>query len=169
MSDNDIYKAPEATLVDENNTDEIELAGRWYRLGGALIDGLVFFVLYMPVLMVMGIWETLMKGQQPNFITSLLLAAVCLVIFVLIHGYFLVTNGQTIGKKLLGTKIVSAETHQILPLGKVMALRVVPIQLASLIPLVGPWLGLVDILFIFGKRKQCVHDMIAGTIVIKAQ
>ena len=42
MSDNDIYKAPESKLLDENNVSDIELAGRWYRLGGAIVDSIAY-------------------------------------------------------------------------------------------------------------------------------
>jgi hypothetical protein len=31
-----------------------------------------------------------------------------------------------------------------------------------------PLYGIIDLLFIFGQRRQCIHDLIADTIVIKA-
>ena len=31
-----------------------------------------------------------------------------------------------------------------------------------------PFYGLIDVLFIFGDARRCVHDHIADTIVIKA-
>jgi uncharacterized RDD family membrane protein YckC len=37
---------------------------------------------------------------------------------------------------------------------------VIPIAIISRI------LGMVDILFIFGKEKRCIHDIIAGTKVV---
>ncbi|MBU2986688.1 RDD family protein [Saccharophagus degradans] len=169
MSDNDIYKAPESKLLDENNVSDIELAGRWYRLGGAIVDSIAFMAVYIPVMIVLGVWETIIGGEKPTFLLTLTLTAIGLLIFVCLNGYFLYTNGQTIGKKLLGTKIVSASTHEILPLGKVMSFRVLPVQVASIVPFIGPWMSIVDVLFIFGKSKQCVHDLIANTIVIKVQ
>ena len=36
------------------------------------------------------------------------------------------------------------------------------------LPVIGAILGLVNILFIFGPEKRCLHDYIAGTRVIKA-
>jgi len=37
----------------------------------------------------------------------------------------------------------------------------------GLIGLVVPFYGLVDILFIFGSERRCLHDLIAGTVVVK--
>ena len=36
------------------------------------------------------------------------------------------------------------------------------------IPVVGLYLLLIDILFIFSRQRRCIHDLIAGTRVIKA-
>ena len=36
--------------------------------------------------------------------------------------------------------------------------------LISIVPLY----GVLDVLFIFGESRQCLHDKIAGTIVVKA-
>lgn len=34
------------------------------------------------------------------------------------------------------------------------------------IPLIGPILNLVSILFVFRENRRCVHDHIAGTVVV---
>jgi hypothetical protein len=39
----------------------------------------------------------------------------------------------------------------------------------SLIPTLGGLLTLVDALFIFGGSRRCVHDLIAGTKVIRVK
>ena len=48
-------------------------------------------------------------------------------------------------------------------------LRYLPVQLAGAIPLVGPIIGLVNILMIFRGDRRCGHDLIAGTRVVKAK
>jgi len=88
--------------------------------------------------------------------------------FSLIHSYLLHVGGQTIGKKALGIKIVSV-SHENVPVFKILGLRYLPISLVSIIPILGQILPLVDVLFIFRDDRRCVHDLIAGTCVIKCK
>jgi uncharacterized RDD family membrane protein YckC len=89
--------------------------------------------------------------------------------YLLFHGYLLHKGGQTIGKRLVGTRIVSVEDNRILPLWKVFTLRYLSISVVAQIPGIGPALSLVDSLFVFRGDKRCVHDLIAGTKVIDAR
>ena len=41
------------------------------------------------------------------------------------------------------------------------------LSLAGLVPVLGPLASFVDILFIFGASRRCVHDLIAGTQVVR--
>ena len=52
--------------------------------------------------------------------------------------------------------------------GRIFWLRNVVNTLITLIPLVGWLYNLVDALFIFTDRRQCLHDKIADTIVVDA-
>ena len=81
------------------------------------------------------------------------------------HGYLLKKYGQTIGKKLLGISIVTldGEKPEFWPL---ILKRYLPLGLVSYTPVVGRFLPTIDALFIFGKDKRCVHDFIAGTMVV---
>ena len=72
-------------------------------------------------------------------------------------------NGQTIGKKLLGIKVVRSDGSPI-SLGRIFWLRNVVNGVLGMIPLY----RFIDWLFIFGESRQCLHDKLADTIVIKA-
>jgi uncharacterized RDD family membrane protein YckC len=76
-------------------------------------------------------------------------------------------NGQTIAKKLLGIKVVRSDGTRA-TVGRIFWLRNVVNTLISMIPLIGGLYALVDALFIFTERKQCLHDKIADTIVVNA-
>ena len=72
-------------------------------------------------------------------------------------------NGQSIAKKILGIKVVRTDGSPV-SLGRLIGLRNVVNTLISLIPLY----SIIDILFIFGESRKCLHDKLADTIVIKA-
>jgi uncharacterized RDD family membrane protein YckC len=80
---------------------------------------------------------------------------------------FVSRNSQTIGKKMLGIKVVRTDGSRA-SFGRIFWLRNVVNTLPSFIPLVGNFYGLVDSLLIFSEKQQCVHDKIADTIVVRA-
>ena len=90
------------------------------------------------------------------------------VFFLLIHGFFLKKNGQTVGKMLTGIRITDLE-GKVPDFRKVILLRYLPISLVSLIPFVGPYLTLIDALLISEVTRRCLHDLLAGTKVVKAK
>ena len=164
MAADNPYAPPESDVtVDESSM----LASRWRRLGGAIIDSILSMLVIVPTMIYTGIWEKSMAGE-PELADNLLLTGVAFVAFLVMQGYLLATSGQTIGKRLVGTRIVSIEDEKILSLGKVIGLRYLPLWVGSQVPIVGPFVGLIDVLFIFRSDKRCVHDLIAGTKVINA-
>ena len=53
--------------------------------------------------------------------------------------------------------------------GKVILLRYLPISLAALIPMVGQFFPLADVLFLFRHDRRCIHERLAGTKVVKVR
>ena len=145
-----------------------ELASRWKRLGGALLDSLIAIAVTLPVMMVAGVFEQITQGQQRTIGQRVFFLFFGLAVFLVINGYLLAKRGQTVGKKLVGTRIVTNTVGQILSLGKVFGLRYLPLSVIAQIPIVGSLFCLADILFIFRKDKRCIHDLIAGTKVVNA-
>jgi len=72
-----------------------------------------------------------------------------------------------VGKRALGIRIVRSSGERA-SLGRIFALRYLPVTLLGAIPYLGPVFSLVDILLIFRDSRQCLHDQIADTIVVKA-
>ena len=88
-----------------------------------------------------------------------------------------VSDGGATKKSLIGTDVPGVEPlAQLGPdafvrsdgakasLGRIFWLRNVVNTVLAIIPMY----GIVDALLIFGEARQCVHDKIADTIVIKA-
>jgi uncharacterized RDD family membrane protein YckC len=63
----------------------------------------------------------------------------------------------------MGIKVVRKDGSKA-SLGRIFFLRNVVNIILAFIPLY----GLVDALLIFGESRQCIHDKIADTIVVKA-
>jgi uncharacterized RDD family membrane protein YckC len=167
MTDNR-YQPPAAPVADAplaNNGDELAPLGA--RLGAAVIDALLYFVILLPLVLVAGFWKAMMSGSgQLDFGTLVGLFLIGLVTNLVLHGYLLHRYGQTIGKRVAGTRIVGVADNAILPLWKILVLRWLPVGVVSQVPYVGALLAIGNVLFVFRSDRRCVHDFIAGTKVV---
>lgn len=171
------YREPGARLDADSarSKADIELASRWTRLFAYIIDSIIVFVpmifigLSLPgANEVVTPQETLLYLVVPvqrfyDFINIL----IGFFLYGLFNGYYLVTYGQTIGKRLLNIKIVDKDTNEIVSFTRVFLIRYCLVSAFGMIPFVGFIFPFIDAVFIFGAPRRCVHDYIAGTIVIK--
>ena len=169
MDEQNPYRGPDAAVAEFSSGDE--LAGRWARLGAAIIDGIIMLAVVIPVMYMGGYMQAAtaaaQAGEQVPFGTTLMWAVIGFVIFVVVQGFPLNATGQTWGKKALKIKIVDLAGDKP-PLGRLLGLRYLPIQVVSNVPMIGPVLALVDVLLIFRNDRRCGHDLIAGTRVVHA-
>lgn len=159
------YAPPAAHVADvQQPGDSFELADRGTRLGAAIID----FVVIMLALWVISLvtpWSPF-RGTYA-FGTLITNAAGGFVLFLLINGFLLVQRGQTVGKSITKLRIAQHDGSPV-PAGRLLGLRYGVGYLVSSLPFVGALYGLLDALLIFGEERRCIHDRIAGTIVVKA-
>jgi len=164
------YAPPEAEVSDAvGDAAEIERAGRGERLGAAVIDGLIPCIIVVPMLVGVGFDLAGIRNNSmaPSTLIGIAIGCIGLLAWIGITIYFVHRNGQTIAKRLLGIKVVRSDGSPA-SLGRIFWLRNVVNGIPSAIPVVGSIYGLVDHLFIFGAKQQCIHDLIADTIVVKA-
>lgn len=177
------YASPHTVVTDADDTEN-ELADRGTRLGAFILDGLVInLMVVVPLCVGMGVQRLAAIGHDDSygpltfyaivagaFLTTGpagLTALVGLVVYTAVSVYFVKKNGQSIGKKVLGIKVVRTDGSPV-SLGRIICLRNMVTGVLNLIPFIGPPYGLINILMILGKRRRCAHDRIADTIVIKA-
>lgn len=166
MSDNNVYSTPQSQLVDQVAAVDAPLASRWARLGASLIDSIIMMIVLVPVMYLTGGFDGIMEGVKPGFVYSLGMGLLGFVVFFAVNYKFLVTSGQTVGKKVLEIKIVDLNGN--VPLFQSQLLiRYAVYLLPGQIPVVGQFISIINILFIFGKEKRCIHDLIAKTKVVK--
>jgi len=166
MSSNPYEYSSEQLPADLRRPEGDDLADRGTRFVARFLDGLIGLVITAPVMYLTGYFDRAVK-QQVGFVELGFWTLGGFLVYLAIHGYFLATNGQTIGKKLLSIKIVDKKTGELLPFVKLVGLRDLTMIALASIPFVGPITGIVDVLFIFGSQRQCLHDLIAGTKVVK--
>ncbi len=171
MNENNPYSTPQSELTgekpDSGTGESPDLAGRGQRLAAAIIDGIISTVITVGIMYPFGVLEQFANGIEPDTPTLIIVVALSLTIFFAINGYLLHRNGQTIGKKLLSIRISNLQNEN--PgAAKIIFVRYLPMQLIAQIPFVGGLIGLVNVLMIFGSERRCLHDYIAGTIVINA-
>lgn len=162
------YAPPQAEVRDAVAQGEYQLAGRGARLGAAILDSLIGAISSAPLLMGAN-FEALAARDLSNAFsaTGMVATMILWAVLIAITIYLVHKNGQTIGKKIVGIKVVRSDFSRA-SLSRIFWLRNVVNALPGLIPYIGNFYGLIDHLFIFGERRQCVHDKIAGTVVVKA-
>ncbi|RLB53375.1 MAG: RDD family protein [Deltaproteobacteria bacterium] len=140
--------------------DASPLADPGTRLGARTIDA---FVPLAPFLLVYGagaatgsvfIVRAAFGVLVLAFLTSLVINLVWL------HRY-----GQTIGKRMLGIRIVRGDGSRA-KLGRLLLLRIIGPGALEMLPILGSIFGLVNPLLIFSDARKCVHDHMADTLVI---
>ena len=169
------YAPPSATVGDITSSTAQEPASRLIRLLAVIVDGIIVSLLIYGPLFTLGGLSNMMRASQsgtPNFFEMFagpagVGALVGAIVAAAINYVLVKRNSQTIAKKLFGIKVVRADGSHA-PIGRIFALRNLPFWIAGLIPFINVIVSLVDSLMIFGEKKQCLHDRVADTIVVKA-
>jgi uncharacterized RDD family membrane protein YckC len=159
------YAAPSADL-DRGlgaETGQPVLADRGTRLGAALLDGLIGFLVPTVLFAAGGGLASAAGGSDEAMGIGMIIAMLWVAAFVVIYLWQLVTRGQSPGKRILGIRIVKLDGSPV-TFGTVVILRWLVPGLLGIIPL----FSLVDILFIFRDDRRCIHDLIATTKVVRA-
>lgn len=165
MEKENVYEAPQSDIrVGEGG--ENTLASRWARLGASLLDTIILMIILVPALFLQGFYEKVFDGIEPSMMDSIIAGLLGIVIFFVINLNFIMKSGQTIGKKIVGIKMVDINNDEV-NLTKNIIPRYAVYFLPAQIPLVGSVFSLINILFIFGAEKRCVHDFAGRTKVVK--
>ncbi|HEY0940971.1 MAG TPA: RDD family protein [Steroidobacter sp.] len=162
------YAPPRAEVRDTATQEEGELAGRGERFGAAILDSIIAGLFVAP-LFIGANFQALAAKDYANAFSpvGLGIAALGSLALLVFTAYLVHKNGQTIGKKIVGIKVVRTDFSRA-SLSRIFWLRNVVNAIPGVIPFIGNFYSLVDHLFIFGERRQCLHDKIASTLVVKA-
>ena len=145
-------------------------ASRVKRFLGAVIDGILAGIAFaIGVVLTIGlisggfINQHELESQSFNLDQMNALAATYFpfLALALFQWNLIATQGQSIGKKLLGMRIVTDGGQMPGFIFGVVLRNWVRFALSFI-----PFFGLIDVLFIFGESRRCIHDYLAGTFVV---
>jgi uncharacterized RDD family membrane protein YckC len=175
IADSNRFAPPKAALAEPGSLAGGPVyAGRGMRLLAAILDGVIVSAIIWPLFFVfgsMGMLAPADPGSPAEAFANMgrMFQAMIpgYVIAAVVQGWSLHAFGGTLGKKILGLRIVRTDGSRAgfvrLFFGRGAA-AVVP----ACIPLLGGLYALVDMLLIFRDSRQCLHDQIADTIVVTA-
>jgi len=163
-----------------STTRSVTYAGFWLRFVAHLIDGLIVgagvFVLVIPLVFLTGLAATLeslprrmegMEGQPNPAVIGAILSLVFMFVAVsvllqwLYYAYFESGEKQaTWGKQALGIYVTDGAANRV-TFGRASG-RFFAKMISGMIPL-----GIGYIMAGFTERKQALHDMIAGCLVLR--
>ena len=163
MSDAEIMRQARREMYESGDPAAL-VASKTKRLLGAIVDTIVALVVFFgAVVLAMILAPATSNPDEPNFLALAIMAGLPTMLG-LIQMILVATEGRTIGKYALNTKIVNAKGD---PPGFLQGifLRYIVNGLLGFIP----FYGLIDICVIFANdTHRCIHDYIAGTFVIDA-
>ncbi|MES2205963.1 MAG: RDD family protein [Pseudomonadota bacterium] len=173
-----LYAAPTAEVMDIRQEGEFELAGRGTRLVASFLDGLFLIpIIWIFLALIIflffganGFWTGFKSWAMWQSEHSILSTAISCLLgitsYLILNFHLLNKNAQTIGKKIMGIKIVRSDGKQA-DITRILLYRQLPVTITAFIPIVNFIFSLSDHLLIFRASRKCLHDNIADTIVIK--
>lgn len=165
------YDAPTADLDDEpiGEGDGPILASRWSRLIATVLDHLI--VTGPPLAAIFyaqHIAKTPINLDDPlSMGAGYIVAGLFSTAMIIFNLSTLGSRGQTLGKIILGIKMVRSDGYSHVSLWRIVGLRFAPFYLVGRwVPIYGQAVWAVEALTIFGNERKCIHDYVADTMVI---
>jgi uncharacterized RDD family membrane protein YckC len=162
-------------IIGPAGTDST-LAERWRRLVGAIADGGLEALCWIPTSTAMAQTTSDMISEgtvdpaefMMAFQESIHLSLPYLAVLLAVQAVLLAVRGQSIGNLLVRTRIVRAPGGEPAGFLRAFLLRGCLARIIRHLPFVGGIFWIVDSCFIFREDRRCLHDLIAGTKVINA-
>jgi uncharacterized RDD family membrane protein YckC len=179
------YPAPSAggrygANGDGGDPQALPYAGWGTRLGGYLIDAVIFIPVLAVLYLVLRHTHTLevhlmtrRNGTHVRRTVSLLAPLITAGLFVIyatvMYGG---ARGQTVGMMAVGVRVVREEAHDALGYGRALWRASVEqfLRILATVTLILGVIWLLDMLFpLWDKKRQTLHDKLAKTVVLRVR
>jgi len=155
-------------IWDPEPHEEMKYAGFWRRFAAIFIDGIVILILGSILMTTFGVAYVVILGEDyvpPEEINAALGCTIMFYVFILFWLYFTVLESSflqaTLGKMALGIIVTDLEGKRI-GFGRATG-RYFGKTLSFLLFFIGFLIAAA------GTKKQALHDILAGTLVITKQ
>ena len=98
---------------------------------------------------------------------GIVLIGLAMILLTIVQAVLISKRGQSIGKIALGIRIAHSVDGSNPGFLKGFLIRTFVPQIIYQVPLLGFLFLLVDNCFIFSERRQCIHDLMAETVVLE--
>jgi len=150
------------------------------RLLGAVIDNVLTLLAMFPALQhldfaaleksggTMTDMQTIIEQSVPA--NSMMLTATLMLGVLIVQAFLIITRGQSIGKIIMGTRIVDQTTRIKTGVMNSFVIRTLLINLGYNLPVIGILVLLVDLgMMLFSEQRISLHDRLAKTLVVDAR
>lgn len=159
--------------VASSQNIEFKPAGFWIRFLAVIIDALVLWVITFPVSLLIGLLSLAFgfaaSGESatetfsgPVFLLQIISYVISGVIWIAYFAYFYQKKGATPGKLLFGMRVLDSSTGANLTLKQAILREFLARLLSGLL-----LLGIGYFIAAFREDRKALHDLLAGTQVLK--
>jgi uncharacterized RDD family membrane protein YckC len=152
--------APEKIMVIKH-----EVAGRLTRLIASILNGIIPSALMMPFMFLLfkEIANDSNSNSEEQLLKTLGITMLVMLLYAAYNIYLIFKFQQTLGKRIMSIKVVRSDGSPCSG-SRYLFLRVI---LTQIIAGSIPFGTIIDVLFIFRDTKECLHDNLAETMVVK--
>ena len=148
------YAGADTTTVGGDQT----IALWWQRLLAYIIDAIVLGIIAVILRAIIS-----PKGTGGTYLLTVILSVIAFAYYGGQHALW----GQTLGKRALGTMVVTADARGKIS-GRTAAIRAAIFGLAPIVYIAGSLFTVVDALWLtWDPRRQALHDKAAKTLVVR--
>ena len=184
MSEENPYTPPVNQVEDPPIQSAVPSSHNYASLGARFLGKLIDVLIMIPLGLVIGVGYALVSPPTKVIVVektsdlfsmgatgygygeTLLLAVLGIAAYIGIQWTFWASTGQSIGKKVMKTQVVNLDGSQ--ASAKTIALkRYAIMSLIGNVPVAGGLVSLIGVLLIFRRDRNCLHDDIAKTRVVK--
>lgn len=159
---------------------DTQLGGLGARFGAAFVDGCLTVACQVPTGLAVSKYymEHIDRSSRPDLMTLMKTVADAqaqapspypyLAALAVLQGFLIATRSQSVGKILFSLRIVRAADGAKPDFLRAFLVRGGVPAIIKYIPLIGLLFWVVDVCFIFRADRRCVHDLMAGTKIVKS-